>query len=72
MKKKDKREKVELKPFQVKHHLFYPTVFSSSLKEGYVYYILSFNRKGIVQLEVNSPRFRSEEEARAHVEKLNR
>lgn len=69
MKKKDK---VELKPFKVRHHQFYPTVFSSSLAEGYLYYILSFDRRGMVLLEVNSPRFKSEEEAREYVDKLNR
>lgn len=73
MAKTKKPSEKEIKPFQVKHHLFYPCQMPSSLKDSYLYYLLSFNRKGIVQIESNSPRFKNKEDAILFVEegKLN-
>lgn len=58
----------ELKPFHVKHFTFYPCSFSASKEQGYVWYLFIRNWKGIFQLEVNSPRFKTQEECKAFVE----
>jgi hypothetical protein len=67
-KKKDnpKKEK-EIKPFSVKNYHFYPCIFSSSTDQGFVYYLQSFDWKGILQIEQNSPRFKSMKEAFEHI-----
>lgn len=57
--KKDK----EIKPFSVKHHNFYPCMFSASTKAGFLYYLQVFDWKGIFQIEQNCPKFKSVEEA---------
>jgi len=53
----------ELKPFSVKNFHFYTCVFSSSIDQGFVYYLQKFDWKGILQIEQNSPRFKNIEEA---------
>jgi len=63
--KKDK----EIKPFSVKHHNFYPCMFSVHIKQGFLYYLQVVNWKGIFQIEHNCPKFKSMEDALSYVEK---
>lgn len=58
----------ELKPFTVRNYHFYPCSFSDSLKQGLVWYLQIRDWKGILQLEVNSPRFASKEECQEFTE----
>lgn len=57
----------EIKPFSVKHHNFYPCMFSSSIKQGFLYYLQVFNWRGIFQIEKNSPRFKTKEDALIYI-----
>lgn len=58
----------ELKPFEVRHYQFYPCAFSDSRKKGLNWYLQIRDWKGILQLEVNSPRFKSVEDCKAFTE----
>jgi len=53
-----------LKPFVVGTYRFYPCSFPQSLEEGYTYFLSIKDYRGIIQLEVNSPRFKDASEAK--------
>jgi len=53
-----------LKPFVVVTYRFYPCSFPQSLEEGYTYFLSIKDYRGIIQLEVNSPRFKDASEAK--------
>jgi len=64
-KKKVWRSKDEiLKPFAVGTYNFYPCYFQKSFDEGYNYFLSIKDHRGIIQLEVNSPRFKDADEAK--------
>jgi hypothetical protein len=54
-----------LKPFVVGTYRFYPCSFPQSLEEGYTYFLSIKDYRGIIQLEVNSPRFKDADEAKS-------
>jgi len=65
---KEKQLKKELKPFEVKNYRFFPCSWSHNLKNGYVYYLMVRSRCGyLITHELDSPRFKSEEEAKNFV-----
>ena len=53
----------EVKSFKVSNCIFHPCFFKSSLKSGFKFYLLCRSHFGVLRLEVNSPRFKSESEA---------
>jgi len=63
-----------LKPFVVGTYRFFPCSFPQSLEQEYTYFLSIKDYKGIIQLEVNSPRFKDASEARKFAEdkKLHR
>ena len=66
--KKIIKEKKDLKPFQIRHYRFFPCCWAASLKEKYVYYLINRKQNAyIITHELNSPRFKSREEAVAFV-----
>lgn len=60
---KEKQKAEILKPFSIKHYQFFPCVFNDSKLGGYKYFLLIRNSRGIVYQEVDSPRFKSKDEA---------
>ena len=60
-----------LKPFSIRNYNFFPCSFSKSLNEGFVCFLQIRNRKGMIELEVNSPRFKSIEEAKQFADDNN-
>jgi hypothetical protein len=65
-KKLKSQPKKENKPFVVKNYRFFPCSWSSNLKEGYNYYLIirGYNTT-LVRHESDSPKFKTEEEARS-------
>ena len=53
----------EVKSFMVSNCIFHPCFFKSSFGLGFKYYLLCRTHFGVVKLEVNSPRFKTESEA---------
>lgn len=53
----------EVKSFKVSNCIFHPCFFKSSLKSGFKFYLLCRSHFGVLRLEVNSPRFKTESEA---------
>jgi len=62
------QKKKELKPFNVRHFRFYPCSFTKSKEQGFIWYLQIRDWKGIVQIEVNSPRFKTQDECKAFVQ----
>jgi hypothetical protein len=52
------------KPFVIKNYRFFPCVWSNSLEQGYLCYLIikKHNRNFIIP-EIQSPRFKTQEEA---------
>lgn len=53
-----------LKPFVVGTYRFFPCSFTQSLEQEYTYFLSIKDYRGIIQLEVNSPRFKDASEAK--------
>ena len=63
-KKKNKKiPKNEVKSFSIRNYNFFPCAHKSSTSAGFLYYLAIKNRKGINQIEQNSPKFKTKQEA---------
>jgi hypothetical protein len=59
----------KIKPFNIKHYSFYPCSFTESRKLGFKYFLfVKYHKNGFPVPEIQSPRFKSTEEARNFVE----
>lgn len=58
-----KNKPVQIRAFSHKHYQFFPCSVTKLRKAGYVYYLLTRTRSGILLIEENSPRFKTKEEA---------
>jgi hypothetical protein len=64
-KKFKNQPKKENKPFQVSNYRFFPCNWSNNIEEGYEYYlIIRGHSTTLVRHESDSPRFKSEKDAK--------
>lgn len=67
--KKTTKPKTSIKPFSIKHYRFFPCVWSQNLKKGFKYYLIIRKRNSyLITHELESPKFKSEKEARLFVD----
>ena len=63
-KKKKTVVKKEIKPFEIKHYRFFPCVWSKSIKEGYLFYLMVRKHGAYIpRHEFDSPRFKTKNDA---------
>jgi hypothetical protein len=68
-KKKKKFDKPVVTHFNIRNYRFFPCTHSSSLEQGYEWYVLVKSFTGHMIIEQNSPRFKSVEEAELYADK---
>lgn len=65
-------KKEVLKPFSIRHFRFFPCCWSKSVKSGFQYYLAVRRHRGYFMIpELDSPRFKSKEEAKEYVENFS-